>query len=748
MKLYAILNVKGIFERVLNKVKKSVVLAEKPSVARDIARVLNCNKKGNGFLEGDKYIVTWALGHLVTLADPEVYDDKYKTWKLEDLPMLPSELKLVVIKQTGKQFHSVKSQLLRSDVAEIIIATDSGREGELVARWIISKAKINKPIKRLWISSVTDKAIKDGFANLKPGKAYENLYSSAVARSEADWYIGLNATRALTTRFNAQLNCGRVQTPTVAMIAAREDEIKNFKPQTYYGIEAQTSDNLKLTWQDVKGNSRSFDKEKIDVIVKKLGKQNAIVLDVEKKPKKSFSPGLYDLTELQRDANKIFGYSAKETLNIMQKLYEQHKVLTYPRTDSRYLSSDIVGTIPERLRACGVGEYRPLTNKILSKPLKVSKAFVDDSKVSDHHAIIPTESYVNFSAFTDKERKIYDLVVKRFLAVLFPAFEYEQLTLRAKIGEENFVARGKTILSTGWKEVYENRFEDEDAADDLKEQILPRIEKNDTLNVKIIAQTSGQTNPPARFNEATLLSAMENPAKYMETNNKQLAETLKSTGGLGTVATRADIIDKLFNSFLLEKRGKDIYLTSKGRQLLDLVPEGLKSPALTAEWEQKLEQIAQGKLKKDLFISEMKKYTKEIVAEIKASNKKYKHDNISTKSCPDCGKPMLEVNGKKGKMLVCQDRECGHRKNVSRVTNARCPQCKKKLELRGEGEGQIFACKCGHREKLSAFEARRKKESTGKVDKRTVQKYLKNQNKEEEHINTALADALKKLNLK
>ncbi|WP_419954141.1 DNA topoisomerase III [Neobacillus niacini] len=728
--------------------KKSVVIAEKPSVARDIARVLNCHKKGNGFLEGDKYIVTWALGHLVTLADPEVYDDKYKSWKLEDLPMLPNELKLVVIKQTSKQFHAVKSQLQRSDVGEIIIATDSGREGELVARWILDKAKVNKPLKRLWISSVTDKAIKDGFANLKPGKSYENLYSSAVARSEADWYIGLNATRALTTRFNAQLNCGRVQTPTVAIIAAREDEIKNFKPLNFYGIEAQTTENLKLTWQDTKGNSRSFDKEKIEAIVKKLGKQNAIVKEIEKKQKKSFSPGLYDLTELQRDANKIFGYSAKETLNIMQKLYEQHKVLTYPRTDSRYLSSDIVGTLPERLRACGVGEYRPLTNKILSKQIKVSKAFVDDSKVSDHHAIIPTESYVNFSAFTDKERKIYDLVVKRFLAVLFPAFEYEQLTLRAKIGEENFVARGKTILSTGWKEVYENRFEDEDAADDLKEQILPRIEKGDTLNVKLIVQTAGQTSPPARFNEATLLSAMENPGKYMETNNKQLAETLKSTGGLGTVATRADIIEKLFNSFLIEKRGKDIHLTSKGRQLLDLVPEELKSPALTAEWEQKLEQIAHGKLKKDVFISEMKKYTKEIVTEIKASNKKYKHDNISTKNCPDCGKPMLEVNGKKGKMLVCQDRECGHRKNVSRVTNARCPQCKKKLELRGEGEGQIFVCKCGHREKLTAFEARRKKESTGKVDKRTVQKYLKNQNKEEEPINTALADALKKLNLK
>lgn len=732
------------YERVLT-MAKSVVIAEKPSVARDIARVLKCNKKGNGFLEGDKYIVTWALGHLVTLADPESYDVKYKTWNLEDLPMLPERLKLTVIKQTGKQFNAVKSQLTRNDVNEIIIATDAGREGELVARWILDKVKIKKPLKRLWISSVTDKAIKDGFANLKPGNAYDNLYASAVARSEADWYIGLNATRALTTRFNAQLNCGRVQTPTVAIIAAREDEIKNFKAQTYYGIEAQTTDNLKLTWQDQNGNSRSFDKDKINTLVKKIGNNNTIVADIEKKPKKSFAPGLYDLTELQRDANKIFGYSAKETLNIMQKLYEQHKVLTYPRTDSRFISQDIVATLPERLKACGIGEYRSIANKLLTKPIKPTKAFVDDSKVSDHHAIIPTEGYVNYSAFTDKERKIYDLVVKRFLAVLLPAFEYEQLTLRAKIGDESFIARGKTILSSGWKEVYEHRFDDEDTTDDVKEQILPRIDKGDILKVKLIAQTSGQTKPPARFNEATLLSAMENPTKYMATNDKKLADTLKSTGGLGTVATRADIIEKLFNSFLIEKRGgKDIYITSKGRQLLDLVPEELKSPALTADWEQKLELIAKGKLKKDVFISEMKNYTKEIVTEIKGSDKKYKHDNISTKSCPDCGKPMLEVNGKKGKMLVCQDRECGHRKNVSRTTNARCPQCHKKLELRGEGDGQIFVCKCGYREKLSAFEARRKKEGGGKVDKRSVQKYLKQQNNEEP-VNNALAEALKGL---
>ncbi|GGA21993.1 DNA topoisomerase III [Psychrobacillus lasiicapitis] len=728
--------------------KKSVVIAEKPSVARDIARVLNCHKKGNGFLEGDKYIVTWALGHLVTLADPESYDVKYKTWNLEDLPMLPNDLKLVVIKQTSKQYNAVKSQLVRTDVSDIIIATDAGREGELVARWIIEKAKVNKPIKRLWISSVTDKAIKEGFQNLKSGKAYENLYHAAVARSEADWYIGLNATRALTSKFNAQLSCGRVQTPTVAIIAQREDEIRNFKPKTFYGVEAHTTNNLKLAWQDRQTNDmRTFSKEKAEQVIAKVDNKQGTIIEVDKKQKKNFAPQLYDLTELQRDANKIFGFSAKETLGIMQTLYERHKVLTYPRTDSRYLSSDIVETLPERLKSCGIGQYRQLANKVLQKPIKANKAFVDDSKVSDHHAIIPTEEIVNQASFTDKERKIYDLVVKRFLAVLYPPFEYEQITVKASIGDETFVARGKTILSSGWKEVYENRFDEDENADDMKEQILPRIEKGDKLSIKFVNETSGQTKPPARFNEASLLTAMENPAKYMGTQDKELAKTLDKTGGLGTVATRADIIEKLFNSFLLEKRGKDIYLTSKGKQLLDLVPADLKTPALTAEWEQKLEAIAKGKLNKNLFIGEMKNYTKTIVSDIKNSDKKFKHDNISTKSCPDCGKPMLEVNGKKGKMLVCQDRECGHRKNVSRVTNARCPQCKKKLELRGEGDGQIFTCTCGYREKLSAFEARRKKTSGGKADKRDVQKYMKKQNKEEEPVNNALAEALKNLKL-
>jgi DNA topoisomerase III len=727
---------------------KAVVLAEKPSVARDIARVLQCTKKGNGFFEGEKYIVTWALGHLVTLADPEAYDEKYKSWKIEDLPMLPSHLKLVVIKQTGKQYQAVKAQLTRKDAGEVIIATDAGREGELVARWILEKANVKKPVKRLWISSVTDKAIKDGFKNLRDGRQYENLYASAVARSEADWYVGINATRALTTRYNAQLSAGRVQTPTLAIIETREEEIRNFKPRTYYGIMLENTAGLKLTWQDAKTkNSRLFDKAKSDEIMGSLKGKKAEVVEVNKSYKKSYAPQLYDLTELQRDANKIFGYSAKETLSIMQKLYEQHKVLTYPRTDSRYLSSDIVDTLKDRIEACRISPYKEFAGKLLRQSIKVNKSFVDDSKVTDHHAIIPTEQHAILSSLNDKERKIYDLVVKRFLAVLYPPFEYEQTTLQVKIGDQLFTARGKVVLSNGWKEVYENYSDEDDEQEDVKEQLLPSLSKGDSLEIKAIRQTTGETQPPKRFTEATLLSAMENPAKYMDTNNKELLKAITETSGLGTVATRADIIEKLFNSFSIEKKGKEIWLTSKGKQLLDLVPEDLKSPTLTAEWEQKLSAISKGSLPKSAFITEMKSYTKKVVSEIKYSDKKFKHDNVTGTKCPDCGKLMLEVNGKKGKMLVCQDRECGHRKNIAKVTNARCPNCHKKLELRGEGEGQTFTCKCGHREKLSTFNERRKKDKNTKVSKREVNNFMKQQNKENDFANSALADALAKLKL-
>lgn len=725
---------------------KTLVLAEKPSVARDIARVLKCSKKLNGALEGERYIVTWALGHLVTLADPEEYDKKYKEWNMEVLPMMPKKMELVVIKQTAKQYQAVKTQLWRKDVQDIVIATDAGREGELVARWILEKAQCRKPIKRLWISSVTDKAIREGFASLKDGRAYHSLYDAAVSRAEADWLVGINATRALTCKYNAQLSCGRVQTPTLAMIAAREAEIRSFKPQEYYGLTLLAGKN-RWTWQDKKsGSIRSFQKERMEE--KKGAVQSDLlqVVSVDKSRKKTYAPGLYDLTELQRDANKKFGFSAKETLNIMQRLYENHKVLTYPRTDSRYIGSDIVSTIKERLKACAVGPYRSLAGSLSMKPVKVSKSFVDDKKVSDHHAIIPTEQFVQLDHMTNEERKIYDLVVRRFLSVLYPPFEYEQTTMKASAGGEIFTAKGKIVKQAGWKEVYEGAWTEEEEEDFQK---LSDIQEGEKLKIERVELTAGKTKPPAPFTEATLLSAMENPVKYLENADEKAAKTLGETGGLGTVATRADIIEKLFHTFLMEKRGNDIYLTSKAKQLLELVPEDLKKPELTADWEMKLSEISKGKLQKDLFLKEIRGYTEDLIREIKTGEGTFRHDNLTNTKCPVCGKRMLAVNGKNSKMLVCQDRECGHRETISRLTNARCPNCHRKMEIYVKGKEDTFICStCGYKEKLSSFQQRRAKEGAG-VSKKEVQRYLNKQKKEaQEPVNNAFADALAKLNLK
>ena len=694
---------------------KILVLAEKPSVGRDIARVLGCKNEKNGYIEGNKYIVTWALGHLVTLADPETYDKKYKSWDMSDLPILPKDLKTVVIKKSAKQFNTVKAQLNRNDVNEVVIATDAGREGELVARWIIEKAHIKKPIKRLWISSSTDKAIKEGFTKLKDAKEYNNLYYSAIARAEADWIVGINATRALTTKYNASLSCGRVQTPTLAMILKREDEIRNFKPKDYYTLDILTEKGgnyLKLSWHDKNNSTSTFNKEKIENIKKKVLNKDLKIVDVKKSNKKKYAPSLYDLTELQRDANKMFGYSAKETLSIMQKLYEHHKVLTYPRTDSRYLTDDIVDTLKDRIKAVNTSEYSKVCMKLLKTKIKPNKSFVDNSKVTDHHAIIPTEERVFLGDLSDKERKIYDLVVKRFLSVLCPPFEYEQTIIKGSCEGETFTAKGNKIIKLGWRENY--TVDDNETYDGIID-----INVDEVLKVESVKIENKKTNPPSYLNEATLLTEME---KH----------------NLGTVATRADIIEKLFNSFFVEMKNKEIHITSKGRQLLDLAPKDLKSPELTAKWEKTLNDISKGKSKKNEFLNEMKNYSKTIVKEIKNSENKFKHDNITRNKCPECGKFMLEVNGKRGKMLVCEDRECNTRKLISQTTNARCPNCHKRLELKGQGEGKIFTCSCGHREKLSSFN-KRKAEEKGKASKKDINKYLKNQNKEQEAFNNPFA---------
>ena len=720
---------------------KTLVLTEKPSVGREVAKILNCNQKGNGCFVGSKYIVVWALGHLVTLADPELYDEKYKTWKMEDLPMLPAKMDLVVMKETSKQFGVVKNLMKMPEIDDLIIATDAGREGELVARWIIKKAGWRKPIKRLWISSLTERAIKEGFNNLKPGRDYEPLFAAAECRAEADWLIGLNVTRALTCKYNAQLSAGRVQTPTLAMVVERENEIKQFVPKDYWSINV-IANGFTLRWQDKNGQTRIFDKNKADELVGKVTGQPGEILEVKKEAKKELPPLAYDLTELQRDANRKYGFSAKTTSSVMQQLYESHKLVTYPRTDSRHISEDIVPTLPERLKSIAQGPYVDFARSILRNKLIITKRFVDGSKVTDHHAIIPTEQPATLSRLSSEELKIYDLIVRRFIAVLSPAFEYEQTTVKAAIKGEIFTTQGRIVKLKGWRNVYTGSGSLEDEGDDREaEQTLPDIRKGELLKNLSVKLVASKTKPPARHTEATLLSAMEHPGKLIE--DQKLRETMDQSHGLGTPATRAEIIEKLFNSFYMNRQGKEIIPTSKGIQLIGLVPPELKSPELTAKWEQQLTEISKARASSQTFMTGIRGYATQLVSTVIGSAQTFKHDNLTRNKCPDCGKFLLQVKGKKGEMLVCQDRECGYRKGLSQTSNARCPECHKKMEMKGDGENKLFTCACGHREKLSAFTKRREAEK-GNINKKEVSSFLQNQ-QDSGLVNTALADALAKL---
>ena len=719
---------------------KTLVLTEKPSVGREVAKILNCNQKGNGCFVGPRYVVVWALGHLVTLADPELYDEKYKNWKMEDLPMLPTKMDLVVMKETSKQFGVVKNLMKSTEIDDLIIATDAGREGELVARWIMKKAGWRKPVKRLWISSLTERAIKEGFNNLKPGREYETLYAAAECRAEADWLIGLNVTRALTCKYNAQLSAGRVQTPTLAMVVERENEIKQFVPKDYWSINALAT-GVTFRWQDKNGQTRLFDKTKADQLLAKVIGQTGDVLEVKKEAKKELPPLAYDLTELQRDANRKYGFSAKTTSSVMQQLYENHKIVTYPRTDSRHISEDIVATLPERLKSIALGPYVDLARNILRNKLIITKRFVDGSKVSDHHAIIPTEQPPTLSRLSSEELKIYDLIVKRFIAVLSPAFEYEQTKVLVGIKGETFTAQGKVVKLKGWRKVYEGSGSlDDDSEDGESEQTLPEFHKGDSLENLSVKLITDKTKPPARHTEATLLSAMEHPGKLID--DQKLREVMDLSHGLGTPATRAEIIEKLFNSFYMNRQGKEIIPTSKGIQLISLVPPELKSPELTAKWEQQLTEISKGRIQSHTFLTGIRGYATQLVSTVIGSAQTFKHDNLTRNKCPECGNFLLQVKGKKGEMYVCQDRECGYRKGISQTSNARCPECHKKLELKGDGDNKMFSCVCGYREKLSAFTKRREAEK-GNMNKREVSSFMQHQN-EGGSINTALADALAK----
>jgi DNA topoisomerase-3 len=636
---------------------KSLVLAEKPSVAREIARVLQCSKKSKGYIEGPRYVVTWALGHLVTLAEPDDYDKRLKQWRMEDLPMLPEKMKLKVIKQTSHQFQVVKELMKRNDIEELVIATDAGREGELVARWIMEIVRWKKPFKRLWISSQTDNAIREGFARLQPGTQYNSLYAAAACRAEADWLIGLNVTRSLSCKFNAQLNAGRVQTPTLAMIVKREKEIKDFVPRDYWTIRADFGDYYG-DWRG-KDGGRIFDYAQAEEVLSRIKGRMAAIKEVKTEARSEAPPLAYDLTELQREANRRLGWSAQKTLSILQDLYEVHKLVTYPRTDSRYITEDIVPTLPLRLKSMGVGPYADLARPLLQKPLKPGKRLVDNSKVSDHHAIIPTEQPLQLNSLNEEERRLYDLIARRFLAVLYPPYRYEQTTIITVVEGENFHSRGKVEIDRGWRAVQAVPGDkDEKDEEQLPEQTLARHKKGETLEVKSGKAGKHKTKAPARYTEATLLTAMENCGKLVE--DKKLRESIKGSG-LGTPATRAEIIEKLIRTSYIERQRKELVPTSKGIQLMDLAPPDLRSPELTAQWEQRLAEIARGQGKRPDFMADIRRDTVQLVQSIKSDSSTYRADNVSKSKCPQCGRFMLLVNGRKGKILACPERSCGYR---------------------------------------------------------------------------------------
>ncbi|WP_313430422.1 DNA topoisomerase III [Siminovitchia terrae] len=687
---------------------KSLVLAEKPSVARDLARVLGCTEKKKHSIEGPQFIITWALGHLIELKMPEDYDKRYKTWKLEDLPIIPEKMDLKVIRQTFPQFKGIEQLAKRKDIKDLIIATDAGREGELVARWILKKVRWKKPVKRLWISSYTDRAIKEGFRQLKPAKQYDALYDSAVCRAEADWLIGLNVTRALTTKFDDPLSAGRVQTPTLGMIIKQEKEIQSFVPKEYWTVHIQAG-NLEAEWEN-QGEKRIFSKEKANAIIGKVRNKEAIVKAIDRKEKSEQQPLPYDLTELQRDANRRFGFSAKKTSNVLQGLYENHKIVTYPRTDSRYLTNDLASTMGDRLEALR-SSYKDDVQPVLKQKVKVlaSRVF-NNQKVTDHHAIIPTEQPVRLSDLSQDERKLFDLIAKRFLALFYPAHKYETLRVTFETAGETFLAKETTVIEDGFKALTRQQ-------DEKNFKSLRHLKQGQTLTITNSRLQEHMTEAPPRFTESDLLARME---KY----------------GLGTPATRADIIEKLLSSQVIDRTNNRLFPTPKGKQLIELVNDELKSPELTAKWEAELETIARQKGNPEQFLQNIRKQTKRLVNEVKQSDKSYKAHNITGTKCPECSSLMKEIKGKDGRILVCSNRECNFRKRKDpKLSNRRCPQCHKKMEIHNGKAGMYFQCRsCNLVEKAE----NRKKKVTKREERQLLKKYTN-----DEGFGNSMADALK-----
>ena len=683
---------------------KKLILAEKPSVARDIGRILNANEKKKNYLEGKNYVITWALGHLLGLKMPEDLNKKWEKWQLETLPMLPKFIGTKPLPKTRSQLKTIESLVKRKDINEIVIATDAGREGELVARWILQYVHANKKVTRLWISSQTDKAVKQGFKELKPAEKYDNLYESALARATADWLVGLNVTRALTVKYQDNLSAGRVQTPTLALVRRQEEKIEKFMPQKYYRIA------LRL------GNQTAYMKQKNIYAIKErdeaekkkrhLDNFKGQIRNINSKVKREAAPLLYDLTELQREANKRYGYSAKKTLSLVQSLYEIHKVVSYPRTDSRYLSNDIKSTLMERLQAIRKYDSRA-EESIKNKAKVILKKVFNDSKVTDHHALIPTEQVPNYSKFSADEQKIYNLIVSRFLGIFAQPYIVEELRVVVTFDKDEFIFVGKKVLDYGWK----NKDASEEVTLNLKKDTI--VSPNFTVEEKL-------TTPPSPLTEAGLLAQME---KF----------------GLGTPATRAEIIEKLVKSELMERTGHALRVTPKGKQLLNLVNKELVSPKLTAKWEKQLEDIAHGKMKSQKFIGDIKNDTKRLVSEVKNSKEDYKDFSLTKKRCPECNSFLKVRKTRDGEIYVCSNPECNYRRRKdAKVSNHRCPQCHRKMLIVEGKNGKYFRCKYdGTTEKMTVGKKNKK------MTKHEERRLLKKINQDNEPQESSLALALK-----
>ena len=565
----------------------TLVVAEKPSVARDIARVLGARDKGENCLIGGGYVVTWAIGHLVTLKEPQELDERYTKWRAEDLPILPERMETKVIRKTSAQFRSVKKLMNDKETDHIICATDSGREGELIFRYIYEQAGCKKPVMRLWISSMTDEAIRQGFDSLRPSSDYDALYASARCRADADWLIGMNATRAYTLRYNVLLSVGRVQTPTLSMLVKRRKEIDAFVAQTYYTVRADFG-AYHGAYVSPKGEKRIDSRELAEEIAARVKGKQGVVTQATKEKKTEYPPLLYDLTTLQREANGQLGFTAKKTLATAQKLYEQHKLITYPTTDSRYLSRDMTGKV-EKALASYTGDLQPVGEKALAFGVRMTPRVFDDAKLTDHHAIIPTGKRADKLSLTPDERSLYEMIARRLAAVFYPNHEYDALRVVTRVGEDDFLSTGKSVTQEGWKEVYRQQAEKKKKTED--EQKLPPLAQGDAALCKGAKAKEEQTKPPKEHNDASLLREMEHAGRQIE--DEALREAMKDCA-LGTPATRAAIIERLLEVGYVRRSGKNLIATPKGVQLIEAVPPEIASPETTGRWERALSQIARG----------------------------------------------------------------------------------------------------------------------------------------------------------